>query len=113
MLPTTGGHDVASILAAPIPPTITSQVAGNAPVELKELAIKWYDILSLKGTYNRQIRKRLDIREVSLDIEGEGSGLGHSFPKQVRVVCEVDVLPGACQFQMYVCLRCWLLIYSH
>lgn len=104
MLPSTGAHNVASVLAARIPPTIISNIAGNAPVELKELSIKFYNLLSLKGAYNREIRKRLDIREVCLgtheeDGERLGEHSGHSGPKQVRVVCEVDVLPGACKLQ--------------
>jgi len=107
MLPSTGALDVSSILAARIPPTITSKIAGNAPVELKELSIKFYDILSLKGAYSCEIRKRLDIREVCLGTHEEDGDRehGHPGPKQVRVVCEVDVLPGACKLRG---IGCWL-----
>lgn len=85
----TGESDFKGIVLAPMPLSATVSIGGNAPQELKEMAVKWYDILHQKGSYVRSVRERLSITEVSLlSVPGEERG------DQVKMVCEVNVEPG-------------------
>ena len=86
----TGASDYKGILTTSIPSSITSEIRGNALTELKELAIRWYDILNKLGNYVRGVRQRLDITEVSV-LQNAGEER-----VQVKMVCELDVLPGQC-----------------
>ncbi|KAF9534661.1 hypothetical protein CPB83DRAFT_842702 [Crepidotus variabilis] len=91
MLHFTGASSVQEILAASISPSITSSISGNAPAELKGMAIRWYDLLHQRGGYVRQIREKLTITEISLVSKpGEERGA------QVKMVCELDVAPETC-----------------
>ncbi|KAF8076893.1 hypothetical protein FPV67DRAFT_1473054 [Lyophyllum atratum] len=76
-----------SILSTDFPDDVISQVAGNAPREIKEVPLKWLAVFrARRASFAKSVASRVRVVEVSLVKNPED-------PCRIegRVVCEIDV----------------------
>lgn len=82
--------DTKLFLQKPLEIEQTSSIAGNAPRQAKELALKWLSIFRNKGKgYAGSVSDKLRVVEVSFQPKPTD-------PSKLEgvVVCEVEVIPG-------------------
>ena len=73
-----------------LPDSVTADITGNAPVEIKELPIKWLTFFRGKGTgFAGPIVSRVKVRDVSILPSSEDP-----LKLEGKVTCEVEVTPG-------------------
>jgi len=88
---------MAEYLESRLPDSLTADISGNAPIEIKELAVKWFAILRMNFKENGfagPIASRVKVTDVSilpstddpLRVEG-------------RMTCEIDVTLDMCNEQ--------------
>ncbi|KIM36047.1 hypothetical protein M413DRAFT_449378 [Hebeloma cylindrosporum] len=85
-----------SMAGGPSPPEVLSHITGNAPVWLKEAAVRWYLRLGVLGDtgYGWRMRRRIAIHEVSLEPD-----LDDPEKLSAKTVTEIEVTPDMCNAQ--------------
>jgi len=95
-------------LKSRLPDNLTADITGNAPIEIKELAVKWLAIFHGKGKgFIGPIVSRVKVTDVSilpstddpLKLEG-------------KVTCEIDVTPDMCDEQGLLAQGCLVTLFD-
>lgn len=78
-------------LQTPLPADLLKDISGNAPDEVKEVALKWLSIFEGTGKgFAANVKKHWKVTDVSVFPHPDDP-----FQKESRVILEVDVTPGA------------------
>ncbi|KAF7296204.1 hypothetical protein HMN09_01089100 [Mycena chlorophos] len=85
--------NMARILQTPIPADYLSAITGNAPSDVKAMAVKWLNVYHAPGPrcFAGESTKRTVVREVSLVEEENTRGVGRRTTKKLVLVSEIDI----------------------
>ncbi|KDR84176.1 hypothetical protein GALMADRAFT_220003 [Galerina marginata CBS 339.88] len=79
-------------LQSRLPDELTSGITGNAPLEIKELPLKWLAIFRNKGRgFAGSVAARLKVTDVSVV-----PSVDDPLKKEGKVVCDIEVTPDMC-----------------
>ncbi|KAF8806194.1 hypothetical protein BYT27DRAFT_7191508 [Phlegmacium glaucopus] len=86
------GRESTEYFKSRLPDSMTAGITGNAPIEIKELPIKWLTLFRKKGKgFAGSVVSRVKVTDVSiLPNTADPSRL------EGKVTCEIDVTPDMC-----------------
>jgi len=88
-------------LESRLPDSMTADITGNAPIEIKELPIKWLALFHDKGKgFAAPIVSRVKVMDVSVL-----PSMDDPLRLEGKVTCEIDVTQGIVN-AFYVCAYC-------
>lgn len=96
------GQQIAEYLESRLPDSLTADISGNAPIEIKELAVKWFAILRKnfkENAFAGPIVSRVKVTDVSIL-----PSMDDPLRAEGRMTCEIDVTLGT---YIDLCVRCY------
>ncbi|TFK28959.1 hypothetical protein FA15DRAFT_583394 [Coprinopsis marcescibilis] len=94
-------------MSSPLPDEELTPIKGNAPRSAKEWAVKWYFLFRSKDMDYGHAMADAELKVTEVEVQGH---VDDPEQKEVRMVSEVEVIPGMCDGHGILSQGCMALI---